>query len=416
MSELLALARELDVDLLGPPRLVRLNPNIPWKTRGNAALSARFGKGEGARHRAGEVGKDPVWYYRQGRPLPLNRAILFREQAWRRVLAGSRFGEPGTDPALVAADRPLPSALYWRAVREVVPVAETRATLREHGCWWRTRGSDRGLVGAAAAIAWPGRRATWELTAYRTLGRTGTRREVDPGSVRAAARAHRSLFLCHDPRTRRLLVSPHTACPVLFGLRSTRAGPLLDARRQVVSEPVDRWVLFHTNQATGDHLTWRNGADLGSFLSARLRATVTGSPLTRTGGHVALRVRCDDGTDLDCLAFEPTKTLPKVVRSLWPGDRVVVWGSRATSPQLRLEGIRLVRLVERLGPPRAPTCLPCARGTRSMGQGRGYRCPICRRRYPPEEAVRPRLPIAFPPGEYHPTPSARRHLAPRAPE
>ncbi|MEM0501968.1 MAG: DNA-binding protein, partial [Thermoplasmata archaeon] len=27
---------KLNLDLIGFPRLVRLNPNIPWKTRGNA--------------------------------------------------------------------------------------------------------------------------------------------------------------------------------------------------------------------------------------------------------------------------------------------------------------------------------------------------------------------------------------------
>ena len=37
--------RELrDWDLLGYPRLVRLNPNVTWKTRGNGALYLRFGK------------------------------------------------------------------------------------------------------------------------------------------------------------------------------------------------------------------------------------------------------------------------------------------------------------------------------------------------------------------------------------
>ena len=36
-----------DFDLIGSPRLVRLNPNVPWKTRGNGAVSFTFGKGKG---------------------------------------------------------------------------------------------------------------------------------------------------------------------------------------------------------------------------------------------------------------------------------------------------------------------------------------------------------------------------------
>ena len=36
-----------EFDLIGHPRLVRLNPNVPWKTRGNGAVSFTFGKGIG---------------------------------------------------------------------------------------------------------------------------------------------------------------------------------------------------------------------------------------------------------------------------------------------------------------------------------------------------------------------------------
>src|SRR5438552_19145875 len=43
------LVRDLteDYDLIGYPRLVRLNPNIPWKTRGNGAVCLQIGRGEG---------------------------------------------------------------------------------------------------------------------------------------------------------------------------------------------------------------------------------------------------------------------------------------------------------------------------------------------------------------------------------
>ncbi|MGD0250590.1 MAG: DUF1743 domain-containing protein, partial [Thermoplasmata archaeon] len=219
-----------------------------------------------------------------------------------------------------------------------------------------------------------------------------------------------------DPRTRRLLVSPHTACPVLFGLRSTRSGPVLRARRTIRSEPVDRWVLFRTNQGSGDHLASRSAGDLAPYLSARFRATVTSPPEVRPGGHVLLRVTGDDGATVDCLAFEPTKTLPRVAQRLLPGDRLVLWGSRGRDSPFRLEGIRLVGLVDRGVGRRLPRCDACDRATRSLGTARGYRCPSCHRRFPPEAGRPRRAKTSLPLGEYHPTPSARRHLAPRAPE
>ena len=416
LTELLRLGREEGVDLLGEPRLVRLNPNIPWKTRGNAALAARFGHGRGPRRKVGEVAGRTVWSYAEGGPLSEAEGRRFRAAAWARVLAGSRTGERGTDPALVAIDHRLPAEGYWRAVREVVAVGDVRRLLDEHGAWYRTRGSRRGLIGAAAAIAWPGRRVTWELIAYRTAERVGRQRSVDAASVRAAARHYASLFLCDDPRTRRLLVAPHTDCPILFGLRSTRRSPLPAARERIRSEPVDRWVVFRTNQASGDHLVDRAWAETSPFSSARFRATVRDWPTAGAGGHVRIPLFDPLGRPVDAIAFEPTKTLPRVVASLIPGDRALVWGSRGTDPVLRLEGIRLVRLLPRYARTRPPRCPDCGRSTSSLGRGRGFRCPGCRRRFPPEAATRAAIPPRFPLGEYHPTPSARRHLALRAPE
>jgi len=415
LTELLSLAGEQGVDLIGEPRLVRLNPNIPWKTRGNAALSAHFGRGQGRASRVGEIAGEPVRAYRSGRPLSPATVRRFREAAWARVLAGAR-SEEGTDPALVVTDRRLPAELYWSAVREVVPVRATRRALAQVGAWWRTRTSDRGLVGAAAAIAWAGHHPTWEVTAYRPAERWGEPRQVDATSVRRAAHRYPGLFLCDDPRTRRLLVAPHSPCPILFGLRGTDPASLLRARRAIRSESVERWVLFRTNQASGDHLERRSIRELGPYLSARIDSTVARAPETLTGGHVRLGVIDREGDSLDCFAFEPTKTLPPVVRSLGVGDRVVIWGGRGRDPTFRLEGIRLVHLAARFGPRETPTCADCGRRARSLGTARGYRCPTCHRRWPPEAAVSLRIPPRYPPGEYHPTPSARRHLHPRGPE
>ncbi len=411
LTELLREARALSIDLLGEPRLVRLNPNIPWKTRGNAALGARFGRGSGVRRKVAEIDGRPVFAYARGTGLaPADRA-RFVEAAWTSVLRNAP-DEPGTDPALVVSARRLPSSIYWRAVREVVRPSELVPELEREGVELRTRGEPTGVVGAAAAIAWPARRATWELIAYRARARWGTPRTVGARSVREAQRLEPGLFLCHDPRTRRLLVAPHTPCPILFGLRGTSARACRSARLIVRSEPVDRWALFRTNQATGDHLVPRTLGTFGPYVAGTVEGTVVRRPAARPGGHVAITVRDAEGAEVPCVAFEPTKTLPRVVLSLHAGDRVAVWGSRGTDPSVHLEGIRLLRLVPRHRDA-SPACPACGNTTRSLGRLRGFRCPRCRRRLPPEAARRETVRPAFPPGEYHPTPSARRHLAPR---
>jgi tRNA(Ile2)-agmatinylcytidine synthase len=416
LTELLREARDAEVDLIGEPRLVRLNPNVPWKTRGNAALAARFGVGTGPRRTVGQVDDGPVVGYARGRALSVGRARDWIDRAWSVVRRSSRSGEPGTDPALVATPRPLPARLYWNAVRSIVATADVRRELERRGATVRFEGTDQGLIGASAAIAWPGRRTTYELLAYRAPDRLGQPRRVSRASVRRAVERFPDLFLCEDPRTRRLLVAPHTPCPILFGLRATDRSAPLGARSWIRSEPVERWMLFRTNQGTGDHLRPQAIGALAPFTSGRMSGAVLGAPQLLPGGHVAFSLGDQDGHSVDCLAFEPTKTLPAVARTLQTGDAVRVWGSRAADPAVRLEGIEIVRLAPRLGPPRAPRCPTCRRSAHSLGRQRGYRCAGCRRRWPPESArAEPRAPV-YGVGTYHPTPSARRHLAPIAPE
>ena len=326
-----------------------------------------------------------MFSYARGADLDPRRKASFLAAAWECVLRNSS-DEPGTDPALVATSRPLPTSLYWNAVREVVRPGDVTTVLDREGAFHQTRGDPTGLVGAAAAIAWPGRNATWELIAYRARRRWGTPRIVDAKSVVEAQRRDPALFLCHDTRTRRLLVAPHTPCPILFGLRGSDPHAPLRARPRVRSEAVDRWALFRTNQGTGDHLVRRTAEAFGPYLSGVLEGLVHGGPEARSGGHAAFTLQDPSGSRVRCVAFEPTKTLPKVVLSLRAGDRVRVWGSRSSGPSVRLEGIRIVRLVPRTTTSNPP-CPECNRATRSLGRLRGFRCPECRARLPPE-AVR----------------------------
>ncbi len=416
LTEVVRVARDLGVDPIGDPRLVRLNPNIPFKTRGNAALSVRFGIGRGRRRRCGSIDGRAVWAYERGARLSPTLATDLVDAAWTAVLDSSRVGEVGTDPALVASTRRLPSSLYWNAVRSVVRVDDVRATLNDLGATVRIHGDDLGVVGAAASVAWPETHPTWELLAYRDPDHGSLQREVDAGSVREAQRQYPDLFLCTDPATRRLLIAPHTPCPILFGLRSRRRGAPLRALATVRSEPVERWMIFCTNQGTGDHLLRRPAASLGPYESGRVEGLVGSVPTTLRGGHVRFPIVDADGTELVCMAFEPTKTLPAVGRSLRPGDRVKVWGGRAGDATFRVEGIEILTRREVAGRFRAPRCPECERRARSLGTARGYRCPGCHARWPPEAARRDVVRPEFPAGVYHPTPSARRHLAPLGPE
>ena len=415
LTEVLRAARRLGLDLLGDPALVRLDPNVPFRTRGNGALAARFGHGRGGGRVVGRLPEGAVRSFRRGRPPTAAETLDLVEAAWTAVRQNSRRGEPGTDPALVVVPRRPPAALYWSAVQRRIARAPVERLLRSLGAEVRTERSRRsGIVGAAAAVAWPGRHPTFELLAYRSPPRWGRPRRIDPTAVPRLEREYPELFLCRDPATRRLLLAPHTPCPILFGLRAGRPDRLVAAARRLpAGEPWERWLLFRTNQGTGDHLVRATVAGMRPFAAGAIGGTVDSVPELLRGGHVRFWLRDRPGDRIACLAFEPTKTLPRLARLLWPGDRLLAWGGCGADPVLRLEGIRLIRTVPRLRAGPNPLCPRCGRRTKSLGAGRGFRCPGDHLRLPPESrgAVASAPPPA--PGWYHPTPSARRHLAPR---
>jgi len=409
-------ASALGLDLIHEPRLVRLNPNVPTKTRGNAALVARFAHGRGTPEVVGSLPEGPVVCYRSGRDLTEGERLQLADELWTTVLAASAGSDPGTDPALLVLRRQPPAELYWEAVRRIVTMDEVHRWLAGTGAIARSVPSGVGQIGAAAALAWPGAHPTWEAIAYRDPVRWGTDRQVDRASVAEAADRHRELFLCIDPRTRRVLIAPHTSCPILFGLRATEPSAAVAALHEIRSEPVERWLLYRTNQGTGDHMRRPWPVPPVPFMAGTVTGRLVERPAPRPGGHLLFSLMLDSGARVRCAVFEPTKTLPRVVRSLVPGDRVRLWGGSQADPVFRVEGLDLLSLRPRHVPRENPRCPRCAHRMGSLGADRGFRCARCRHRSPPESRGNRRVAPEFPVGRYHPTPSARRHLAPRGPE
>jgi tRNA(Ile2)-agmatinylcytidine synthase len=403
-------------DLICEARLVRLNPNVPTKTRGNAALVARFGHGRGIPKVVGSLPEGPILSYPTGTDLTEPERLRLADDLWATVQATSSISDPGTDPALLMVRHRPPAALYWEAVRRMVTLEEVRHWLERADPIVRSVPSGVGQIGAAAALAWPGGHPTWEAIAYRAPQRWGLPRRVNRESVYAALARHPELFLCVDPRTRRVLIAPHTACPILFGLRATDPSAAVAALQEIRSERIARWLLFRTNQGTGDHVRRPWALPPEPFASGTLTGRLVESPRPRRGGHILFTLELETGARVPCAVFEPTKTLPRVIRSLIPGDRLRLWGGSQGDPMFRVEGVELLTLRPREVLQQNPRCRHCSSRMGSLGAGRGFRCPRCRHRLPPEARRTKRVSPEFPVGRYHPTPSARRHLAPRGPE
>jgi tRNA(Ile2) C34 agmatinyltransferase TiaS len=74
--------------------------------------------------------------------------------------------------------------------------------------------------------------------------------------------------------------------------------------------------------------------------------------------------------------------------------------------------LELIELTQRVEGRTQVRCPECSRRAGSLGLGRGFRCRPCHRRFPPELSTLVLVPPQYPRGTYHPTLSARRHLAP----
>ncbi len=136
-------------------RLVRLNPNVTYKTRGNAAIML-------------DVEGDP------------DRAFTI---AYTLVEELADFSCANTNPGLVVTEQKPDPAFYRKAVTDFCTIEEAVAILdvtgaRYHG--WKNR---RGLIGATAATASDLPDATSEILVYREPARFGTPRSVDRQSL-----------------------------------------------------------------------------------------------------------------------------------------------------------------------------------------------------------------------------------------
>jgi tRNA(Ile2)-agmatinylcytidine synthase len=377
----LELVREFqnELDLIGYPRLVRLNPNIPWKTRGNGAVCVRLGTGKGTFENIGELDGRPVVMWSNEGPKRSGSPSI--KQVFERVRAiieqWAHLDEKGTDSGIFVSEKRPPIALYWKAVREVVKISEAKALLPK-GSMFKGYNTGRGIIGASASVSWVPKDHTYEVLAYRKKERWGTPREVKAENVKSLDEKFPSTFNNYDIKNKHATIVPATPCPILIGIRGDDAAVLPDAMMSIHTEPKDRWVVFETNQGTDDHIVRRKR--ILQYQSGILRGEIRTVPRVITGGHVLFDLQVlPKGPIYTCSAYEPTKEFRRVVRALVPSDIVSIWGSRtASNPNtINIEKINIEKLAVLMTKIGNPKCPSCGKNMKSIGKGQGYRCRRC---------------------------------------
>jgi tRNA(Ile2)-agmatinylcytidine synthase len=389
------LVRTLDskgAAFLDHPNLIRLNPNVPWKTRGNGAVCLRI---------ESELSAEEVL-----------------ELAAEEIERSSRLGDPGTDPGIVVLADMIPSDIAEfsiEALTRVVTPDEALSAITNAGAEGLSYGSPQGIIGALAAI---GTRLdddyTYELIAYRSKASIGKPRLVDAHSVlRMNEEMGETTFNNVDPETGRILITPRGPDPILCGVRGENPEAVRKAFQMLrFREPIEAWMIFRTNQGTDAHLVRHNRiSELQDHSAVVVDGLVREKPRTICGGHVIFLLEDETGS-VHCAAYEPTGRFRAIVRKLEPGDRVRVYGGmRAADKEiprtLNLEKLEILTLTECITS-HNPICAECGKRMKSAGKGQGYRCEHCGSHA--TSKIQQEVSRDLREGLYSPPPRAHRHL------
>ncbi|KUO41244.1 MAG: hypothetical protein AVW06_01515 [Hadesarchaea archaeon DG-33-1] len=387
--------KEMGVPLVDFPKLIRLNPGWPHKTRGNCAIALTI---ETQDHKI----------------LSIKKTILNTVNELAELYIET------TNPGVVFyPNEKIPQKLKTfskKVVQDVATIDETETLAKELGAEVHKFKLGRGIIGALAAIGNTLERDwTFELVVYRTKRNWGTSRRMSAKSVREMnAKTYPNTFDNLDPATDEIRITPHTPCPILYGIRAESPEAAIKAHKIIQAlEPIERLIIYKTNQGTDEHLRHAKIVEIKPYWSVIVDAVVCRKPRVITGGHIIFRIRDETG-EIDCAAYEPTRQFRNVAKNLAVGDKVRAYGGVKEKPELpltinleKLSVLELVPILKKVN----PNCPKCGKKMKSEGKGKGYSCKRCKTRFPAGAAKLVEVPREIKLGAFEVPPRARRHLA-----
>jgi len=386
----------LGISFVDYPNLVRLNPNVPWKTRGNGALCLRF-------------------------KCDVDQVEEIEETALDVVEKNSDLNYDGTEPGVVFflgdTIREELKAFAKQTIQGIVKMRDAMKLIETFNAEAVGFKTGRGIIGALAAVGENlASDHTYELITYRTASNRGTPRQLDAASVVKMNEKTKPLtFNNVDPESGRILITPHGPDPILYGIRGETAGIVKRAHKMVRAlEPVERWTIFRTNHGTDAHL--RRVAsirDVQPFNPVIVKGAVSREPWIIPRRHVVFTIRDETG-QIDCAAYEPTGDLRKAAKNLIIGDVLEACGgvrpaSSKRSVTVNLEKVRVLYLAPKIFL-QNPICPNCGRRTKSMGTKKGFRCEKCGFRSSTLRKITVEEKRSLSAGVYITSPRSQRHL------
>lgn len=372
------------------PKLIRLNPNIPYRTRGNGAISLEV-----------EGDSDHI-----------------RETVLNLVRKHAHIDNERTNPGIAfikepnQRDRKILENFYKKTMSEMVSIKEAEEIAEKANAEIHRFNNGRGIIGALAAIGSDLMDCTYELLAYRIPENYSKERKIDKESVfEMNERTYPLTFDNLDPETGQILITPRGRGndPVFCGIRGETPAAVEEAWALIKSlEKIERTQIFQTNQGTDAHLRRKKVSETRAYDCVILKGRVSVNPQTIAGGHTIFGFT-DSSGEIACAAYEPTGRFRDTVRGLAVGDKLCVSGGIGRYPNtVNLEKIEILELSKNYKR-EPPLC--CGKRMTSAGKGKGFKCRKCGKKAGEDSAILKEIPRELKPGFYEVPPRARRHLS-----
>lgn len=393
-AKLVELLSLLNVDFIDYPLLIRLNPNVPFRTRGNAALCLRI-----------KIDNDLENKVKQ---IVLNEIKRGAELAFKNTNPGIVFYKGKTVPDII-------TKFSKKTIQDIVMIDKALKIAKNVGAEIFTFKNARGIIGALAAIGTLlDNDHTYELITYRTPENCGKPRKLDIKSVRNMDSNTSPNTFCNLDDGR-ILITPHGPDPILYGVRGNSAEIVYAANSMVKSlEPIERWVIYRTNQGTDAHLRFFPSiSQVRPYSCVIINGIVSSKHKTISGGHVIIQIKDHTGV-IDCAAYEPTGEFREIIKNLIPGDLIRVYGGvRPASSYhpitINLEKIEILKLAT-LEVKFNPKCPQCGKSMTSAGKNKGFKCKKCGLKLKEAEKTTLKISRNITEKLYLPPPRAHRHL------
>ena len=361
-TNLIKILHKDGIKLLDFPYLIRLNPNIPWKTRGNASIKLIVESDKDIEEIA-----DIVW----------NASLDYVNN----VSQGLKYGrKPGM--AIVNYESSIIlENFYTKAVSDVITQGFMEKYIQKTNAI--VRGS-RGIIGSLAAIGFEGN-YTFELLTYRKEENWEKKREIDLDSLIAFdEKFFPKVFANVDYIKKRPLILSHGGDPVFYGIRGIDPEILLKGidMIQIKDEEIENFMIFKSNQGTDAHIIKPGDKVYQTYYGKVTIKDVEIIP----GGDVILRTE----NGLTIFVYKETGELNSMAKLLLSGDEIVVLGAIKPSSKYgriidaeRIEILSLSNKVEY----KNPKCPICGHSSESIGKNKGYRCKKCGYKFNSEKEI-----------------------------